>query len=55
MRRRVRMCYWKRWRYRRTKVRELTKLGTFLHAAISVGLSRKSPWRLSAPWPPSRA
>ncbi|MDD2338397.1 MAG: reverse transcriptase domain-containing protein, partial [Geobacteraceae bacterium] len=47
LRRRVRMCYWKRWRYCRTKVRELRKLGTFLHAAILVGLSRKGPWRLS--------
>jgi hypothetical protein len=34
-------------RYCRTKVRELTKLGTFLHTAILVGLSRKGPWRLS--------
>jgi RNA-directed DNA polymerase len=35
------MCSWKQWRYCRTKVRELTKLGTFLRIAISVGLSRK--------------
>ncbi|MBM9514888.1 group II intron maturase-specific domain-containing protein, partial [Desulfogranum marinum] len=47
LRRRMRMCYWKQWRYCRTKVRELTKLGTFQHTAISVGLSRKGPWRLS--------
>jgi len=47
LRRRVRMCYWKQWRYCRTKVRELTKLGTFLRTAISAGLSRKGPWRLS--------
>lgn len=47
LRRRVRMCYWKRWRYCRTKVRELTRLGTFLRTAISAGLSRKGPWRLS--------
>jgi RNA-directed DNA polymerase len=47
LRRRVRMCYWKQWRFCRTKVRELTKLGTFLRTAISVGLSRKGPWRLS--------
>ena len=47
LRRRVRMCYWKQWRYCRTKVRELTKLGTFLRTAILVGLSRKGPWRLS--------
>ena len=47
LRRRVRMCYWKQWRYCRTKVRELTKLGTFLRTAILAGLSRKGPWRLS--------
>jgi RNA-directed DNA polymerase len=47
LRRRLRMCYWKQWRFCRTKVRELTKLGTFLRSAISVGLSRKGPWRLS--------
>lgn len=47
LRRRIRMCYWKQWRYCRTKVRELTKLGTYLHTAISAGLSRKGPWRLS--------
>ena len=47
IRRRVRMCYWKCWRYTRTKVRELLKLGTSLKAAIFVGLSRKGPWRLA--------
>ena len=47
LRRRARMCYWKQWRYARTKVRELLKLGTSLHAAISVAMSRKGPWRLS--------
>ena len=47
LRRRVRMCYWKQWRYCRTKVRNLLKLGTFIKSAISVGLSRKGPWRLA--------
>lgn len=47
LRRRIRMCYWKRWRKCRTKVRELLKLGTGLHIAISAGLSRKGYWRLS--------
>jgi len=47
LRRRVRMCYWKRWRRTRTKARELLKLGASLNAAISVGLSRKGYWRLS--------
>jgi len=36
LRRRLRMCYFKRWRRAKTKVRELRKLGTSLHAAISV-------------------
>jgi RNA-directed DNA polymerase len=46
LRRRVRMCYIKQWRWCRTKVRELTKLGTNLRLAISIGLSRKGPYRL---------
>jgi RNA-directed DNA polymerase len=28
IRRRIRMCYWKQWRYARTKVRHLLSLGT---------------------------
>ena len=47
LRRRMRMCYVKQWRWCRTKVRELVKLGTNLRLAISIGLSRKGPWRLS--------
>ena len=47
IRRRVRMCYWKRWRKCRTKVSNLLRLGTSLKAAIAVGMSRKGPWRLS--------
>lgn len=47
IRRRIRMCYIKRWRWCRTKVRELVKLGTNLRLAISIGLSRKGPYRLA--------
>jgi len=47
LRRRVRMCYWKQWRYARTKVRELLKLGTYRKAAIFVAISRKGPWHLA--------
>lgn len=47
LRRRLRMCYWKQWRYARTKVRNLIKNGTFLRYAIKVAMSRKGPWRLS--------
>ena len=41
------MCYWKQWRYARTKVRELRKLGNTLQNAISVAISRKGPWCLA--------
>jgi RNA-directed DNA polymerase len=47
LRRRLRMCCFKQWRWARTKVRELRKLGTSLYAAISVAISRKGPWHLS--------
>jgi RNA-directed DNA polymerase len=45
--RRVRMCYWKQWRLCRTKVKNLLSVGVSLKAAISVGMSRKGPWRLA--------
>jgi RNA-directed DNA polymerase len=47
LRRRRRMCCWKQWRYVRTKVRELLKLGTAKKTAILTALSRKGPWHLS--------
>jgi len=47
LRRRLRMCYWKQWRYARTKVRNLLKLGTGKKTAILTAISRKGPWRLS--------
>jgi RNA-directed DNA polymerase len=47
LRRRLRMCFWKQWRYGRTKVRELLKLGTAKKTAILTALSRKGPWHLS--------
>jgi len=47
LRRRLRMCYLKQWRKAKTKVRELRRLGTSLHTAISVAMSRKGPWRLA--------
>ena len=36
------MCYWKQWRYVRTKVRNLLALGTRKRQAIITGLSSKS-------------
>ena len=47
LRRQVRMCYWKQWRYARTKVRNLRQLGVNLDWAIKHALTRKSYWRLS--------
>jgi RNA-directed DNA polymerase len=44
LRRRLRMWLWKQWRYVRTKVRELLKLGTARKTAILTALSRKGPW-----------
>lgn len=47
LRRRLRACLWKTWRYARTKVRELKALGTDVKLAIRHAISRKSYWRLS--------
>ena len=47
IRRRVRMCYWKQWRYPRTKVRNLRRLGVNLDWAIKHATSRKAYWRMS--------
>ena len=47
LRRRVRLCYWKQWRYARTKVRNLVQLGVSLDWAIKHATSRKGYWRMS--------
>ena len=47
LRRRVRLCTWKRWRYRRTRIRELLKLGVPQSVAEPVCLSNKGLWRMS--------
>ncbi len=47
IRRRLRMCYWKRWRQCRKRVRELLKLGVSESQAVLTALSRKSCWHLS--------
>ena len=47
IRRRIRMCHWKQWRYARTKVRKLRQLGVSLDMAIKHAISRKKYWRLS--------
>ncbi len=47
LRRRIRMCYWKRWRHGRTKYRELVKLGVPASYARMMAGSSKSYWHLS--------
>ncbi|WP_428354451.1 reverse transcriptase domain-containing protein [Methyloprofundus sp.] len=47
IRRRLRMCYWKQWCRPRRRIGQLIKLGVNKREAISLGLSRKSYWRLS--------
>jgi RNA-directed DNA polymerase len=47
LRRRARMCYWKQWRWARTKVRNLMALGTSKRQAILTAISSKSYWHLS--------
>ena len=47
IRRRIRMGYWKQWRWVRTKIRNLLALGVSLKTAIQHGLSSKSFWHLA--------
>jgi len=47
LRRRIRMCFWKQWRYTRTKVKNLLKLRASKRQAIMTALSRKGPWHLA--------
>ena len=47
IRRRVRMCYWKQWRWTRTTIRNLLKLGVSLQTAIQHSVSSKSYWHMA--------
>ena len=47
LRRRLRMCYWKQWRWASTKIRHLLDLGVSLQTAIQHGVSSKSYWRMA--------
>lgn len=47
LRRRIRMCYLKQWRWMRTRIRNLIKLGVSVPAAINIGRSQKGPWKLA--------
>jgi len=41
------MCYWKRWRFARTRRRELLRLGVPRRQAIRHARSRKGPWHMA--------
>lgn len=47
IRRRVRMCFWKQWRYPRTRIRKLKQLGVPHDLAVRHGTSHKGYWRLA--------
>lgn len=47
IKRRIRMCYWKQWRWARTKIRHLIDLGVSLKTAIQHGVSSKSYWHMA--------
>jgi RNA-directed DNA polymerase len=47
LRRRLRTCYWKQWRWARTKIRHLVALGVSLKQAIIAGVSSKGPHCMS--------
>ena len=44
IRRRLRMCLWKQWRFVRTKARELKKLGGDAKAIIRLAFKNRGPW-----------
>jgi RNA-directed DNA polymerase len=47
IRRRIRMCYWKQWRWVRTKIKNLVALGVSLKTAIQHAASSKSHWHMA--------
>lgn len=47
LRRRIRMCYWKRWKRIKTKHDNLVKLGVENHKAWEYANTRKGYWRIS--------
>ena len=47
IRRRIRMCYWKQWRWVRTKIKHLLALGVSLKTAIQHSVSSKSWWHMA--------
>ena len=49
IRRRIRMCYWKQWRWPRTKIKNLVALGVDLVTAIKHGVSSHGYWHMAEP------
>lgn len=47
LRRRMRCCYWKMWRWPRTKIKHLLSLGVSEKEAIKTGVSSKGPHTMS--------
>jgi RNA-directed DNA polymerase len=47
IRRRIRVCCWRRWRLKRTKIRNLIRLGVEPRMAYSHGLSYRRHWYMS--------
>jgi RNA-directed DNA polymerase len=47
IRRRVRMCYWKQWRWARNKIYHLLKLGVNLKMAMQHALNTHSYWHMA--------
>lgn len=48
IRRRLRLCYWKQWKFPKTRVRKLIGLGIDKHKAYEWGNSRKGYWRITS-------
>ena len=46
-RRRLRMCFWKRWKLIRTRLRNLQKLGIYKSKALKLASTRKGCWKIS--------
>jgi RNA-directed DNA polymerase len=47
IRRRIRMCHWKQWRWVRTKIKNLLALGVILKTAIQHAASSNSYWHMA--------
>jgi RNA-directed DNA polymerase len=48
IRRRIRACYWKQWRRKRTRIAKLRQLGIREHEAVTHGCTSKGPWVMSS-------